>query len=382
MKHARVDERNQFVLFAGTLLRSLPSDLKFANKLYLGGMDPSDFQHSTFAHLFVILLLADIESTIPNLMSRLTSSQYPNDALRLALSYDLIGAFLSLLLQMLGDESDESDEQWKNLIPIDSLLKFRSNLGQVLSVTIEYLGDRWNASHGGAPGLHSSARAPKPGVNLEPLPLTWDNLGLPISKDPFTLSALRVLSIWISEDGSTLQQELASIMDALLFLYAESIEPDTIDCRSPILDILPYLFWNTDSNTIDSFLEHDGWLILSRDFSESLESPMTNRGEQILWALQIVVQSDHINASREGWMQMIFVLSQLDLNQEATKSLIFSALSLANELYEKAPKRLQKLYEADLQNLSKKAGACRIFSVDGEGSEVRKLLGNLAMNGQ
>jgi hypothetical protein len=318
----------------------------------------------------VKLLLVDIRATIPGLMATLMEPSYPTTALRLAMSYELLTAYLSLLMRSLDDEDDGVDSTRGNgkleLDP-DGILELRHDLSETLSYTIEYFRDRWDASFAGAAGLHASARTHTHASSSAPLQLSWDNSLLPPAKDPIFLSGLRCLALWICEDDNPDVQDLmVGIMDMLVSLYASSADPDSTDIRHPILTALSGLFPESPDAVVE-FLEQDGWNILATDLQHSLPpNTMEPHVEELLRVLELVVTSDTNNMSKETWMQLITAASRVEVpivasgdRSTALFDMLVSAYHLALSLYIKAPSRLQKLYNGDLKRVYQKATSLR-----------------------
>jgi hypothetical protein len=305
------------------------------------------------------MILVDVQSTIPELMSVLASPSYPTISLRLARSFDLLGAFLIYLINSLNDE-DTSEASPHLVIPPEYLLKLRTDFSEAFSLLTEYLRDRWDASVAGAQGLHKSAQEPGMAASTEPLPLTWDSPDLPSVKDPITLSGLRALSIWLSEDdGSALRKQAVGLLDMLLALYTLSQDTGNVDFRAPILNILSALFLDSKS-AIREFLSQDGWKILASDLQKApLSDGRALYTQDISNALLLVVESHEVSQSREAWIQVVSwaskfnVMSALDEPNGPTIEEVAGCYELATAIYNKAPGRLQEVYKSDMIKIQK-----------------------------
>ncbi|KZF21615.1 DUF1941-domain-containing protein [Xylona heveae TC161] len=214
-----------------------------------------------FSSLFINLLLIDIRATIPSLMENLASPTYPETATRLGFAYQIVFTFISQLISAfdhLDDEADadidtDPDPASRSSLPTmplllapDLLLKLRRDIAETISLTIEYLRDRWDAAVGGAAGLHPDARPRPPAAAASsqftsgasapsgttdnnttssepsaPLSLPWDTASAPITHDSLLLSALGPLGLWLREDddNTALRNEAVGITDVLVGMY-------------------------------------------------------------------------------------------------------------------------------------------------------------------
>jgi len=133
-----------------------------------------------FSFLFINLLLIDLRSSFPSLLSKLNSSDYPSVSLRLAAALDIISSFIGFLLRSLDNELDSVSFS----MPPDLLLRLRKDIAETMSLTIEYLRDRWDASVAGASGLHPSARAGTSATSEGTrLTLTWESMTDSVNTD-------------------------------------------------------------------------------------------------------------------------------------------------------------------------------------------------------
>jgi hypothetical protein len=335
--------RDAFVVFAGTLIRRPPSSWDVPKLLYT----------KENSLLFVKLLLVDIRSTIPALLSSLNEPTYAATSLRLAYSYDLITAFLSVLLKSVESENPDVE------IPPESLLKLRGDLTETFSLTLEYFRDRWDAAFAGSAGLHEMARAPTSKFSSTPLPLTWDNPNLSPAHDPVILSGLQAVAFWLSEDeNESLKDQILGLNDMLLELY--NLTATSFDLRPTILTIFHALF--SSSNTaVQDFLDQDGWRILAVDFTGTIQQyQIPFRIQDIIRVMIDIVESAAVHQSREAWMKLITLIESQMLPNTDTKPSsvdterirnILAAYQLAIALFEKAPQRLQKSHLSELRKI-------------------------------
>ncbi|KAF7541197.1 hypothetical protein G7Z17_g12028 [Cylindrodendrum hubeiense] len=258
-----------------------------------------------FSYLFVNLLFIDIRSSAPTLLAQLNKPEYPKVSRRLASAFDILSTFVGYLLQSLEDESSDA-----LVMSPDNLLKLRKGIAETMSVTIEYLRDRWDASVAGAMGLHPDARVGgTETVTGSHYSLTWDSMKDNAEEDMFILSAVRALALWLREDDNeTLRKETTGLMDMFMDLY-QSSSPDKLDFRSPILVALEGV---TDlKKGRQSLLANNGWQVLSRDltliFQHSSPTSLAadaSRATDIVRILLPIVEQE-TGGIPESWMDLI-----------------------------------------------------------------------------
>lgn len=244
---------------AAALLQTYPDQA--AAQLF---KDPVDAE-KPFGYLFVNLLLIDVRSSIPTLLASLNSPEYKQTSQRLAADFDIVCVFIGYLVRSLEDESLET-----LIMPPDSLLKIRKSISETMSVTIEYLRDRWDAATSGAMGLDPTARANKAETSTgSHHTLTWDSIDYIAEEDPFILSSLRALALWLREDeNDQLRKEGTGLIDIFLELYQTS-SSEKLDFRSSALVALEGLVSIDQGREI--LLQNSGWQILSRDLVGTIQ---------------------------------------------------------------------------------------------------------------
>jgi hypothetical protein len=288
--------------------------------------DPSNDSNSKpFSYLLVNLLLIDLRSSFPSLLSQLNGSQYPATSQRLAAAFDVISSFIGFLVRSLDEEINSTGF---TMAP-DLLLKLRKDVAETMSLTIEYLRDRWDASVAGVAGLHPSARsgtaATSEGTRLT---LTWESMKDTINTDPLVLAAIRALAIWIREDeNENLRNESAGLMDMLVELYKASSE-GSLDFRYPILLALEGIMTTEDG--VEGFLGQDGWQVVFQDLQSIVKSVsdhptfensailgQAGRGVQIVRVLLAVVDHDSTSFPREDWMVAVTTTAAIKVPADA-----------------------------------------------------------------
>jgi hypothetical protein len=274
-----------------------------------------------FGYLFVNLLLIDVRSSAPVLLEKLNQPDYPDMARRLAAAFDVICIFIGYLVRSLEDESLDS-----LVMSPDNLLKIRRSISESMSVTIEYIRDRWDASTAGAMGLHPEARTNKTETATGSYnTLTWDSIENIAEEDPFMLSALRALSIWLREDDNEqLRKEATGLIDVFMDLYRVSTT-EKLDFRSPTLVALEALV--TLEKGRDILLEHDGWGILSRSLIAMMQQQMELKsdGDASLMTdivrILVVVTEEEKAGTQEPWMDVITAVAAWGVPDQAPSDL-------------------------------------------------------------
>ncbi|PFH58204.1 hypothetical protein XA68_14024 [Ophiocordyceps unilateralis] len=265
------------------------------------------------AYLLMNLLLIDIRSSAPTLLGQLNARDSAATTRRLASAFDVVCIFVGFLARFLdGDCQDDL------VMSPDSLLKIRKGISDTMSVTIEYLRDRWDASVAGAMGLHPDARV----GNAETATgshrtLAWDSIANSADDDPLVLSAVRTLALWLREDeNELLRKEATGLTDMFMDLYRGSA-PGKLDFRSPILVALEALV-ELDKGR-DLLLRHDGWQILCKDLTDILNDTSTtndkdgtSRGIEIVRVLVQVVEQESTGTA-EAWMDLITTVAAWDV---------------------------------------------------------------------
>lgn len=194
----------------------------------------TDLDQKPDSYLFITMLVIDIRSTIPSIQEKLHSNDYLATSERLGRAYDIVSAFIGFLIQSLdmmsSDDIISNHPASAGPMPVDLLLKLRTNISEAMSLTIEHLRDRYDSSTAGAAGLHPAARSTID--RSSPLPIAWDTSN-GMFADPLTLSQLRTLSLWLrDEENDGLRKEAAGVMDVFLALYQYDSEQDF---RYPVL---------------------------------------------------------------------------------------------------------------------------------------------------
>ena len=255
-------------------------------------------------YLFMKMLLVDIGSTLPSLQEKLNSPEYPATSSRIAESYDIISNFIAYLIQSFDEDTTSTGPQ---NIPFEpsQLLQLRTDIAETMSLTIEHLRDRYDASVAGAAGLHPSARSDPDPASSNPRPIAWESASTSMSEDSLSLSELRTLALWLREDDNdALRREAAGILDVLLGLYVSVEEGSNI--RSAVLTALEGIFEVPEG--IEGFLREEGWEILVKDLQKILSSHRSedeDRGFQVVRALLTVAESEVVGPAKQEWVEVV-----------------------------------------------------------------------------
>ncbi|POR37149.1 Uncharacterized protein TPAR_02679 [Tolypocladium paradoxum] len=258
-----------------------------------------------FAYLLVNLLLIDVRSSAPTLLEQLNTPEYPKTSRRLASAFDVLCIFIGYLVRSLEDESLET-----LIMPPDSLFTIRKGISETMSVAVEYLRDRWDASVAGAMGLHPDARVGPAEVSTGSRhTLAWDAIENTVDNDPYILSAVRALALWLrEEENAVLRKEATGLMDMFMDLYRASTG-EKLDFRSATLVALEALI--TLDQGRELLLRHEGWQILSDDLTSILRESSTepheaeaSRGIEIVRVLLQVAEQEY-SGTEEEWMDLI-----------------------------------------------------------------------------
>ena len=325
--------------------------------LFCADTGSSESDQMPTSYLFVTVLLTDIRSTIPSLQEKLHSADYSEISERLARAYDIISAFIGFLVQSLDSMASDEDESGSGPefiapMPVDLLLKLRTNISEVISLTIEHLRDRYDSSSAGAAGLHPSARSPVESSASSPLPIAWETSSA-MGKDPLTLSQLRALSLWLrDEENEALRAEASGIVDFLMAMY-QDVNGDGF--KVPVLLALQGIIQSYQGS--EAFLRENGWMVLATDLTQIMfEAPEEHpRGIEIVRVLLGAVEAD-TGPAKEEWTPLIGLArdSMAESAHEATLELPIAISQLAVELLVRAPLGIRRENQASATILLKR----------------------------
>uniref|UniRef100_A0A0D2XZL9 DUF1941 family protein n=1 Tax=Fusarium oxysporum (strain Fo5176) TaxID=660025 RepID=A0A0D2XZL9_FUSOF len=271
------EARAAYTNATASILQAFPSE---APKLVFIDDKKDD---KAFSYLLINLLLIDIRSSAPTLLEQLNKPEYPKVSTRLTSAFDVISIFIGYLVQCLEDESMETF-----FMTPENLLKLRKGISETMSLTAEYLRDRWDASVAGAMGLHPDAR-----------------------------TAVRALALWLrEEENDILRKEATGLMDMFMDLYKSSSQ-HKLDFRSPVLVALEGV--TTLPKGRELLLANEGWTILAHDLNSILQHASQTWGEQeVARATDIVrillpIVEQESNGVPEAWMDLITSVAAWDV---------------------------------------------------------------------
>lgn len=303
MSKPTATSRAAYTNLSASLLQIYPAE---SSKLLFSDEAKSD---KPFSYLFINLSLVDLRASFPALLGQLNSPDYESTSRRLASAFDVISAFIGYLVRFL-DEEDLDGPLLSLLMAADLLLKLRTSISETLSLAIEYLRDRWDASVAGAMGLHPDARiGPADTSRGSHLTLAWDSKTDRASQDPLILAAVRTLAIWLrDDDNDTLRREAAGLADMLMDLYKASVS-GRLDFRSPVLVALEGIIAVDEGVT--ALLANEGWEVLTGDMLSILQTgssapPASEaaRGIEIVRVILPVVEREQ-PGSKESWLAVV-----------------------------------------------------------------------------
>ncbi|KAK6209433.1 hypothetical protein LQW54_006286 [Pestalotiopsis sp. IQ-011] len=327
-----------------------------ASRLLFQGIFKSS---KSLSYLFMSMVLIDLRSSLPNLLAKLNTPDYPAISERLTSALIILSFFINHLLKMM--DQAESEDIFKQIQP-DLLLKLRDSVIEALSLILEYLRDRWDAAVSGAQGLHPDARSSEAHTSLGSFKtLPWDSKHESASEDRLLLAALKALGDWIREDDSPgLRREAAGLVDLLMDLYQPSTATRIgVATRPLVLGVLDGIV--KEDHGVQSLLEYNGWSILSRDLliilsnsgqADRLEHELGQHISAILMML-----SDDTSVTPADWLDLVTRVAAYDvppLSQPpvSLQHLWADALELCTSLLLKAPAGTRRCYTHTSRALS------------------------------
>ncbi|RGP70714.1 duf1941 family [Fusarium sporotrichioides] len=288
-------------------------------------------EEKAFSYLLINLLLIDIRASAPSFLEQLNKPEYPKISTRLTSAFDVISIFIGYLVECLEDESLETF-----FMTPENLLKLRTGVTETMSLTAEYLRDRWDASVAGAMGLHPDARTGTADTSVgKHHTLTWDSMKDNADDDMLILSAVRTLALWLrEEENDTLRKEATGLMDMFMDLYKSSSQ-DKLDFRSAVLVALEGLIALPQG--CELLLANEGWTILTRDLNSILQHPQACREQDASRAIDIIrvllpIVEQETSGVPESWMDLITSVAAWDIPDSGLSSLSQEAVVAALQL--------------------------------------------------
>lgn len=342
-----------------------------------------DDESKPFTYLFINLLLIDIRSAYPSLLPKLNSSEYPAISKRLSAAFDVVSSFIGFLIRSLDDEDGDF------IMPPDLLLKLRKDIAETISLTAEYLRDRFDASIAGTLGLDKDAVGGPATYGGTRKQLTFDSIKDDIPHDQLVLASIRMLAIWLREDeNEKLREEAAGLTDLMSELYMSSAKND-LDFRFPILTALEATV--TTEEGIDSFIAQDTWNVLAQDLVDIVQYTLrkgkqqdlatlearteqdASRGIEIIRVLLAVIDSSYgVTEPPVEWMKVVPAAAGLSADRETSISptcleLEIAIVQLATALLGKASPGLRSRYRESMSALAGLMNGLRIKCKQGGG---------------
>ncbi|KAE9567371.1 hypotheticall protein [Colletotrichum fructicola] len=337
------EARNAYTIAAASLLEVYHED---AAKLLFTSDVKDD---KPFSYLLITLLLTDTRVTLPRLLELLNDPTYPSVAQRIGSAFDVTTHFVGYLVRSLDDDQSPG----AMIMPPDYLLKLRRTISEAMSLAIEFLRDRWDASVAGTFGLHPDARTKETDTSAgKRLTISWESKKDNVHEDPLILAAVRALAIWLREDDNELlRKEAAGLTDMLVDLFKSS-SPSGLDFRSPVLVGLEGIL--VEKAGLEEFSTHGGWQALTADLIAILQHTSTlgdqieaARGIEIVRVLLPIVEGED-GGAREDWMAYITAVAAWDVPEAEQPLLVqeaqIAALQLATALLVSAHGGMRKRY--------------------------------------
>lgn len=340
------DGRAAYTNLTASLLQTFPAE---ASSLLFSDDSRSE---KPFPYLLINLVLVDLRSSFPNLLAQLNSPEYESSSRRLASAFDIVSAFIGFLVRSLDDQ--DSDGPLSSLVMApDLLLKLRKTVSETMSLAIEYLRDRWDASIAGTMGLHPDARAGTSKTSTgSHYTLAWDSKIDNAHQDPLILAAVRALAIWLREDDNdSLRKEAAGLSDMFVDLYKSSAS-GSLDFRRPILVALEGIV--TVDEGVESLLAHEAWETLAQDMlailqpsSSVSEEGEAARGIEIVRVLLPIVENER-PGSRESWLAVVTAVAAWAAPEVEQSPLVYefqvAVLQLVTALLSNTHPTMQRRY--------------------------------------
>ncbi|KAK4230821.1 Neurochondrin-domain-containing protein [Podospora fimiseda] len=334
-----VNGREAFTNLSAALLEVYP--IQTPPLLFSETSPPEENKQS---NLMIQLLLIDIRSTLPTILSLLNSPSYTQIAHRLTSAYNVVSNFIGYLLRTLDSDSPS--------ISPSTLLTLRKSIAETMSLTSEYLRDRWDASVAGAMGLHPDARVEPAAASSSAahLTLAWDSKcsDRTVGEDPLILAAVRALAIWLREDdGEVLRREASGLVDCFVELYASN---GRLDFKRPVLAALEGIV--AERKGREAVLTEGGWKVLGEDLAEILhtgEEEAAARGIEIVRVMLSIVEEEE-GDTREEWMDLVTKVAWLYVPEDkkvkaATVEFWFAVLQLITAILVGAHSGMRKRYK-------------------------------------
>ena len=317
------------------------------------------------SYLFVKLLLIDIRSTTPSLLTLLNSPEYPSTSARIRGSYDIVSCFIGFLVQSVDNEEIFGDPVEFSIpcsISPSLLLQLREDISDVMSLTIGSLRKRFDTSVFEEGGRDMSLRPHSAGPSHLPFVAAWESSDGGMSDDPLTLSQIRTLALWLrDEDNDSLCREATEIMDILFYLYPST---RSFDFRSPVLIALEGIIAVPEG--VEAFNRCDGWNTFYEALRILLISPNRDPhiGVGIVRVLLGILEATEPGSANEAWwevVRMTAVTTPTTLHVSYTFEVVVGQLAV--QIIERSPldiRRRNCSAMIDLKNWAVLVGRCRV----------------------
>lgn len=168
-----------------------------------------------FAYLFIKATTIDIEATTPSLIELLHEPAYKETAIRLSAAYTVLHGFLRFLVGLPEDQETGMDPE--------QLLGLYKEIDKTMSLTIEFLQDRWDAANAEGANAEGALAPPARRSSQDVSEASREevlSIKRRVTSDPIFTAAASALAFWLAEnDNEKLRDEAEEIMDILASLH-------------------------------------------------------------------------------------------------------------------------------------------------------------------
>ena len=329
---------------------------------------------------FINNVLIEVRSVLPSMQESTYKADRSVLSAQLTASYDILFNFLRYLIDSLDPSDNTIGEA---IIPAlrdpSNLLRLRRDISEVISLTIEHLRERFDASIAGAKGLHPESRARDPSASSQtPLSLPLEDPRA-MERDPLTLAEIRTLAFWVREDeNDALRKEAAGLMDLFVYLYSSEANKD-MDASASAKDEFGRNSTASRSQDykmainlafegileipegVEMFLSEEAWEALTahiKSASGSSEMSQTAAAAAAARVLTLIAESEVTGPTKEEWMDLIRVATSIAKTaasktrlQDSMVELVIATGQLALTLWERAPPGVRRRWKRSAREL-------------------------------
>ncbi|KAJ9639427.1 hypothetical protein H2201_002911 [Coniosporium apollinis] len=211
------------VILLANLTQHIPDTSTIWTETPASSEDPSTStsNNKPFAYLFIKATTIDIEATVPSLIELLREPTYKETAVRLSAAYTVLHGFLRFLVGLPEDQ--------ESFMEPELLLNLYKEIDKTMSLTIEFLQDRWDAANAegtnaGEANAEGTLLPPKRRSSMELSEASKEevlSVKRRVTSDPIFTAAASALAFWLAEnDNEKLRDEAEEIMEILGSLHS------------------------------------------------------------------------------------------------------------------------------------------------------------------